>query len=78
MQRGAAFFVGEISMRYLLPPAALAGTALLLAACNAADHQSAPGGVSQGEATALNDAAAMLDENAMMANSPVPEPEDRP
>ncbi len=36
-----------------------------LAACSGGDDDSAPGGVTQGEAAALNDAAAMLDANAM-------------
>lgn len=38
---------------------------LLLIACGAADDDTAPGGVTQGEAAALNDAAAMLDDDAM-------------
>ncbi len=39
--------------------------ALLLAACDGGTADDAPGGVTQGEAAALNDAAAMLDANAM-------------
>lgn len=42
---------------------------LLLAACGTPDDDAAPGGVSAGEAQALNDAAAMLDQNAMSANA---------
>ncbi len=60
-------------MRHLLPLAAL-----LVAACNATDDQSAIGGVSAGEAAALNDAAAMLDDNAMMTNTLAAESGDRP
>ncbi len=51
---------------------------LFLAACNGTDERSAPGGVTQGEAAALNDAAAMLDDNALDANVIAPEPKERP
>ncbi|PXA99550.1 hypothetical protein DMC47_02815 [Nostoc sp. 3335mG] len=50
---------------------------LLLAACEA-DEPVAPGGVSQGEAAALNDAAAMLDDNSLDADAIKPDPEDKP
>ncbi len=45
-------------------PVILLPIALLLAACNGEDR-SAPGDVTQSEAAALNDAAAMLDANAL-------------
>lgn len=64
-------------MRYLLPPVSPLCVALLLAACSATDDQSAPGGVSQGEAAALNDAAVMLDGDAMTINNTASEPEDQ-
>ncbi|MDJ0275840.1 hypothetical protein QLH51_03335 [Sphingomonas sp. 2R-10] len=51
---------------------------LFLAACNGADQRSAPGGVTQDEAAALNDAAAMLDDNALDANAIAPDPKERP
>ncbi|KQN78529.1 hypothetical protein [Sphingomonas sp. Leaf62] len=41
---------------------------LLLAACSSGDEPSAPGGVTDSEAAALNDAAAMLDANSVDAN----------
>ncbi|MGN5374188.1 hypothetical protein [Sphingomonas hankookensis] len=51
--------------------------ALCLAACSGPDPRSAPGGVTQREAAALNDAAAMLDDNALDANAIAPEPKER-
>jgi hypothetical protein len=53
-------------MRVTIKPAA-ALAALLLAACGPSDD--APGDVSQSEAQALNDAAAMLDANSVDANA---------
>jgi hypothetical protein len=49
---------------------------LLLSACDGGREDSAPGGVSQDEAAALNDAAAMLDNDAMAANVVVAPPKD--
>lgn len=54
----------------------LALAPLLLAACNATDEPVAAGGVSQSEAAALNDAAAMLDGNSLDANALAAEPKD--
>jgi len=71
MQRGAAFFVGSYSMRQFV-----ALVPLLLAACAAADEPDAPGGVTQSEAAALNDAATMLDGNSVDANTIVSESKD--
>lgn len=42
---------------------------LLLAACGGSDQATSPGGVTADEAQALNDAAVMLDQNAMSANA---------
>jgi hypothetical protein len=53
-------------MRVTIKPAA-ALAALLLAACGPSDD--AHGDVSQSEAQALNDAAAMLDANSVDANA---------
>jgi hypothetical protein len=44
-------------MRYLIVI-----TALLLSACSRTDNEPGPGGVTVGEAKALDDAAAMLEE----------------
>lgn len=52
--------------------------ALLLAGCSGSDDRSAPGGVTQDEAAALNDAAAMLDNTALDANAIAPDPKERP
>jgi hypothetical protein len=46
----------------------LALAPLLLAACSGDDELSGPGGVTQTEAAALNDAAAMLDANSLNGN----------
>lgn len=46
----------------------LALAPLLLAACSGGDEPSGPGGVTQSEAAALNDAAAMLDANSIDGN----------
>lgn len=46
----------------------LALAPLLLAACSGDDEPSGPGGVTQTEAAALNDAAAMLDANSLDGN----------
>ncbi len=54
----------------------LAIVPLLLAGCNATDEPDAPGGVTQSEAAALNDAAAMLDGNSVAANALASEPKD--
>ncbi|MGW8190769.1 hypothetical protein [Sphingomonas hankookensis] len=51
---------------------------LLPAGCSGSDDRSAPGGVTQDEAAALNDAAAMLDNAALDANAIAPDPKDRP
>ncbi len=45
--------------------AALIAPALLLAACDSHSASSGPGGVSEGEARALEDAADMLDERRL-------------
>jgi hypothetical protein len=50
---------------------------LLLVACSGTDGDTAPGGVTQGEADALNDAAAMLDADAVSPNAIDAEPKDR-
>lgn len=50
---------------------------LLLAACGANDEPTAPGGVTQGEAAALNDAATMLDGNSVDASALAAEPKER-
>jgi hypothetical protein len=47
----------------------LALAPLLLAACSGTDEASAPGGVTQSEAAALNDAATMLDANSVDGNA---------
>lgn len=57
---------------------AFALAALLLAGCGESDDRSAPGGVTQDEAAALNDAAAMLDDAALDANAIAPDPKERP
>ena len=57
---------------------AFALAALLLAGCGGSDDRSAPGGVTQDEAAALNDAAAMLDDAALDANAIAPDPKERP
>lgn len=44
---------------------ALLAFPLLLAACEPADNQPGPGGVTVGEARALNDAAEMLDQQRL-------------
>jgi len=67
-------------MRWMTCRPALLGAALapclLLASCGAADDDPGVGGVTAGEARALNDAAAMLDRNApalaVPAGTPVP------
>lgn len=46
----------------------LALAPLLLAACSGDDEPSGSGGVTQTEAAALNDAAAMLDANSLDGN----------
>lgn len=56
----------------------LALAALLLAGCGASDDRSGPGGVTQDEAAALNDAAAMLDNAALDANAIAPDPKEQP
>jgi hypothetical protein len=43
---------------------------LLLTACERTDNQPGPGGVTQGEAKALDDAAAMLEERDKLATKP--------
>jgi hypothetical protein len=57
-----------------IAPAAL----LLLTACGARDNEPAPGGVTVGEARALDDAATMLEarrgEPPAMPSSPLPQP----
>ena len=58
--------------------AALPFAALLLIGCSGSDDRSAPGGVTQDEAAALNDAAAMLDNAALDANAIAPDPTERP
>lgn len=60
------------------PILALALAALLPTGCSGSDDRSAPGGVTQDEAAALNDAAAMLDNAALDANAIAPDPKDRP
>jgi len=62
------------------PASALAHVlaALFLAGCSGADDRSAPGGVTQDEAAALDDAAAMLDNAALDANAIAPDPKERP
>jgi hypothetical protein len=57
---------------------ALALAALLPAGCSGSNDRSATGGVTQDEAAALNDAAAMLDNAALDANAIAPDPKDRP
>ncbi|WP_294319780.1 hypothetical protein [uncultured Sphingomonas sp.] len=52
--------------------------ALLLVGCSRSDDRSAPGGVTQDEAAALNDAAAMLDNAALDAHAIAPDPKERP
>ena len=50
--------------------AILAGFALFaLAGCGASENDRGPGSVTEGEAAALNDAAAMLDANAVSAEA---------
>lgn len=60
------------------PVLAQALAALLLAGCSGSDDRSAPGGVTQDEAAALNDAAAMLDNAALDANAIAPDPKEKP
>ncbi len=60
------------------PALACTLAALLLAGCSGGDGRSAPGGVTQDEAAALNDAAAMLDNAALDANAIAPDRKDRP
>lgn len=60
------------------PILALALATLLPAGCSGSDDRSAPGGVTQDEAAALNDAAAMLDNAALDANAIAPDPKNRP
>lgn len=56
----------ECAMRFLMPPsAAFAALALmLLAACSPADNDPGPGGVSVGEARALDEAAEMIEQQS--------------
>lgn len=54
------------SMRYWLPAFALLG----LAACGPKDTDAGPGGVSVGEARALDEAAAMLEQQRLPATTP--------
>lgn len=56
----------------LLKIVAVSASALAAMSCGAADNDPGPGGVTVGEARALDDAAEMLDErNADPANAPV-------
>ena len=48
---------------------------LLIAACNSSTEGADPGPVTQEEAEALDDAASMLDEQRMSAETPEPETE---
>jgi hypothetical protein len=52
-----------------LPAAAAAGALLLLAACGQADSDPGPGGVTVGEARALDEAAEMLDKQRLPAGA---------
>lgn len=45
---------------------------LLLAACNRTDNEPGPGGVTEGEAKALDDAAAMLEERDRLEGAEPP------
>lgn len=56
-----------------IPLLILACPALLLAACGSRDNEPGPGGVTQGEAKALDEAATMLD-----ARKPAPLPDPHP
>jgi hypothetical protein len=59
-------------------PASLAG-ALLLAGCGQQDNDPGPGGVTVGEARALDEAAEMLDEQRLPAEAlPAPAPTGEP
>jgi hypothetical protein len=49
---------------------------LLLAACGDADNKSGPGGMTVGEAKALDDAAAMLEERESPVVEPTPKDEE--
>lgn len=51
----------------------LALALLFPAACSGDDEPSGPGGVTQSEAAALNDAAAMLDANSVDGNVLMPQ-----
>ena len=51
---------------------------VLLAACEPADNEPAPGGVSASEAEALDDAAEMVEKRRPPPEILVPEPEDQP
>jgi hypothetical protein len=57
------------------PPLA---AALLLAGCGPSDTDPGPGGVSVGEARALDEAAEMLDEQRLPAEALPPAAEDAP
>jgi hypothetical protein len=50
----------------------------LLAACSKPDNAEGPGGVTVGEARALDEAAAMIDSRALPTPSPTPSPSPAP
>ncbi|HTM94496.1 MAG TPA: hypothetical protein VL100_01565 [Croceibacterium sp.] len=61
----------------------LAGALLLLAACGQRDTDPGPGGVTVGEARALDEAAEMIEarrlpENALASGMPAPSPSPSP
>lgn len=67
-------------MRALLAPIALMPLVLSLAACGPADNDPGPGGVTVGEARALDEAAEMIEQRRPPANvlpspsAPAPSP----
>lgn len=60
--------------------ASAVGLLLILSACGKADNQPGPGGVTVGEAKALDEAAEMLEDRRqpLDAEAPVPAPEAAP
>lgn len=62
-------------MRTLLPPIVLVPLALSLAGCGQADNDPGPGGITVGEARALNEAAEMIEQRRLPAEAlPSPSP----
>lgn len=60
-------------MRRIAAPIIILAMASALAACGSRDNEPGPGGVTQGEAKALDEAAEMLD-----ARKPAPLPDPHP